>query len=199
MENILLEKTNDTPYVRFERGYLEIEGRSIPENVHTFYQEMYNWVEEYIKNPESYTKIIVNLEYTNSSSNKYINDMLKKLGEAFDKGFDMKVFWKFEEDDDSIKQIGEDLESILNIPFKYIEYEEIRIKVEKLTIKNKDTGELSTISMRLWDTIKRNGHEDEYEVIEQESDDDYDDYDDEDFDDDFEVDEDGYPIFKDED
>lgn len=178
MEQILIDKSIDTPYVRLENGYIEIEGRSIPENVHLFYTPLYEWVEEYVKSPEPYTKIIINLEYTNSSSNKYINEMLKELSKAYDNGFDMKVFWKFEEDDEVIKQIGEDIESIINIPFKYMEYEEIRVNVDKITVKRLSTNELITMTVRYWESIKRNGHEEEYVVV----DDGSDDFDDDDFD-----------------
>lgn len=167
MENILIDKTIDTPYVRFEPGYIEIEGRSIPENVHNFYHPLYLWVEEYIKKPEKFTKITISIEYTNSSSTKYINDIIQMLGTAYNEKHDMKVFWKYEEDDETILQIGEDLSSILDIPFKFIEYEEIRKQIDKIKVKRIETGEIITITHRFWETIKRNGHEDEYIILEQ--------------------------------
>ena len=51
MENILIEKSNDTPMVNFnaESGILQISGDSYPEFPGNFYTPIIKWLEEYIK------------------------------------------------------------------------------------------------------------------------------------------------------
>ena len=50
MENLLIEKSEKTPYVEFNiNGELRIEGRSIPEDSRAFYQGALNWLHEFRK------------------------------------------------------------------------------------------------------------------------------------------------------
>ena len=164
---ITIEKTLDTPYVKLEKGFIEIKGRSMPENVLKFYGPVKEWIEKYTENPAEFTKIEFNLPYTNSSSIKQINDFLKLLNQKFLDGFDMKIIWTYEEGDDNSLEIGNDLESMVDIPFEYIETE-VKIKEKRrLKVKNLKTGKVGEISQRYWETIVRNGHEKDFELLEE--------------------------------
>ncbi|MFO8021358.1 MAG: DUF1987 domain-containing protein, partial [Perlabentimonas sp.] len=115
---ILIDKTADCPYVNFtEEGLLEIEGRSITEDVFSFWQPLVDWIEQYIKVPADKTKVVVYLEYTNSSSNKYLNEMMKLLDKCAAQGNDVEIIWRYEEDDESILMLGQDLDALITIPF----------------------------------------------------------------------------------
>jgi len=95
---ILIDKTADCPYVNFsESGLLEIEGRSITEDVFSFWQPLIEWIEQYIKTPAEHTKAVVYLDYTNSSSNKYLNEMMKLLDKCAADGNSVEVIWRYEE------------------------------------------------------------------------------------------------------
>ena len=119
---LLIDKTVDSPYVNFsEEGTIEIEGRSITEDVFSFWQPLMEWITEYCNHPAKLTTITIFLEYTNSSSNKYLNELLRKLEECHAKGNSMVVKWKYEEDDESIHQLGLDLEAISSLPFEFEE------------------------------------------------------------------------------
>lgn len=165
---ILIEKTQDCPYVNFsEEGILEIEGRSITEDPFTFWQPLLEWVEGYCKNPSPTTQLIVYLEYSNSSSNKYISEIFHKLEEVHGKKTQISVKWRYELEDDAILQLGHDFSSIFSLPFKFEEVAEARERFKKVKIRSKKTGSEAIISYKYWDAIVRNGHGDEYQILQE--------------------------------
>ncbi|MBI9055079.1 MAG: DUF1987 domain-containing protein [Bacteroidales bacterium] len=163
--NLEIAKTLDTPYIFMEHGLIKIEGRSLPENVLKFFAPVKKWLEKYLKKPAEFTLIDLCVPYTNSSSIKQINDFLKDLNKQFLEGYDMKIKWSYDEDDDSVLEIGNDLESMLDIPFEYIITKTLDKQKVRLKVKNKKTGKTGEISQRYWETIKRNGHERDFELL----------------------------------
>jgi sugar-specific transcriptional regulator TrmB len=165
---VLIDKTVDSPYINFsEDGIIDIEGRSISEDVFSFWQPLLEWITEYCKKPAENTNVLINLEYTNSSSNKYINEILRRLEECFLNGNKVQITWKYEEDDESILQLGTDLEAMTKLPFKFEAFEIDKQRTQKVRIKSKKNGVEAIITYRYWDAIIRNGHGDEYLVIEE--------------------------------
>jgi len=165
---ILIDKTADCPYVNFsEDGIIDIEGRSITEDVFSFWQPLLEWVTEYCKKPAEFTSVSIYLEYTNSSSNKYINEILRRLEECYSNGHRLLINWKYEEDDESIFQLGKDLEAISKLPFKFEMVEIEKMKTQRVKIRSKKNGNEAIITYRYWDAIIRNGHGDEYVVLEE--------------------------------
>ena len=165
---ILIDKTTDCPYVNFsEQGLLEIEGRSITEDVFSFWQPLVDWIEQYIKAPAELTKVIIFLEYTNSSSNKYLSEIMKQLDTCASNGNKVEVVWKYEEDDESILMLGEDLDSLVSMSLKFEKVEMEKLKTQKVRIKSKKSGNEAVISFRYWDAIVRNGHVDDYIILEE--------------------------------
>lgn len=167
---VLLEKTTDTPLIHFAPGMLVIEGRSITEDILGFWNPLLAWTAQYIKEPEKHTLVEIGLEYINSSSSKFINEILQMLASVKDKGMALEVNWSYEEDDESILQLGKDLEALCGTKFNFKEIDTIRERARKLTIRRKKTGEEYTITGRYWESVVRNGHSEEYEVIEQKED-----------------------------
>ncbi len=123
MEPISFEGTPKTPTVNFnaDNGIVEIKGRSIPENSIEFYKPLVDWLEKYKENAKPMTKVIIQLEYFNTSSSKCILDVFKKL-EAIHKAKNpVEIHWYYEEDDEDMLEAGEDYESIIRVPFKMVE------------------------------------------------------------------------------
>jgi hypothetical protein len=165
---ILIDKTVDCPYINFsEEGIIDIEGRSIAEDVFSFWQPLMEWISEYCKKPAEFTSVVINLEYTNSSSNKYINEILRKLEGCHAQGNRMLITWKYEDDDESIFQLGKDFEAMTTLPFKFEMVEIERMRTQRVKIKSKKNGNEAIITYRYWDAIIRNGHGDEYIVLEE--------------------------------
>jgi len=162
-----IEKTLDTPYVFLENGLIKIEGRSMPENVLKFYGPIKDWLVKYLKKPADFTTIELCLPYTNSASIKQINDFLLILNDSYLEGHDMKILWTYEEDDDSVYDVGVDFEAMLDIPFEYIVTKTLAKQKIRLKVKNKITGKIGEISQKYWETIIRNGHEKDFELLEE--------------------------------
>lgn len=163
--SLVIEKSVDTPYIQLEEGFIKMEGQLMPENILLFFKPIEEWINNYLKKPAKFTKIELDLSYLNSCSTKRLCDMLRSFNEQYIKGFDMKVLWTYEEGDDTVQEIGDDLKSMIDIPFEYI-VKEIEVKQKKrLKVKNKLTGKVGEISVRYWETIKRNGHERDFELL----------------------------------
>lgn len=165
---ILIDKTSDCPYVNFnEDGLLEVEGRSISEDVFSFWQPLIDWIKNYVRKPAEVTRAIFFLEYSNSSTNKYLSEMLKLLDKCADDGNKVEITWKYEEDDESILVLGQDLESLIKLPLDYQPVEMEKQKTRKLKIKSKKSGGEAVITFRYWEAIVRNGHGGEYTIVEE--------------------------------
>lgn len=117
---INLEATEDTPKVVLnkEKMVFEISGRSLPEDAEKFYSSIINWVAEYVKQPCSYTDFVINLEYFNSSSVKQVLKVLIKLEEIVKKGEKVNIIWYYNQEDELMEIKGEEIKSILKIPFQ---------------------------------------------------------------------------------
>lgn len=119
MDKLFIEATKYTPEILFDcdSHVLEIKGKSYPENTSVFYAPVFQWLEDYLGQPES-EKVTVNMEliYFNSSSSKILMDFCDTLDAAAGDGKDITVNWVYEEDDEDALEFGEefqeDLESV---------------------------------------------------------------------------------------
>ena len=120
-----IKGTAKTPQIRYseESGLIEITGKSIPENHHTFYTPVFEWLEEFASIAPDNTKVNVYLEYFNTSSSKVLLKIFKTLEEISTKGKSIEIVWFYEEDDLDMKECGQDYSAMLNIPFKMVEVE----------------------------------------------------------------------------
>lgn len=116
-----IEGTRTSPFVSIENGNFEIKGKSIPEDPHEFYSPILHVIQEYLKNPYKNTVLRFQLDYINSGSKKYLINILLSFNEFYLRGNDVKIFWHYEMDDDSILDLGNDLRSMIRIPFQLIE------------------------------------------------------------------------------
>lgn len=118
---LYIKGTSKTPEVDFTSGVIQLSGRSIPEDAVSFYQPLIRWVNAYVENPEKFTKVNFRIEYINSGSNRFIYAIFKLLDDCFVRGNEVAVTWYYEEDDDTIKGLGKDFQSLLKVPIKLVE------------------------------------------------------------------------------
>jgi len=134
MENLLIEATDVTPKVDFNliTGVLEISGVSRPEDVLVFFDIPLDWIHtltialgehSMMASELPALKLIFNMSYYNTSSSKYMIQILKSFKGVMDYGLDLKVEWHYEEGDDKMKEDGEDLSEVVEIQFEYFEEE----------------------------------------------------------------------------
>ena len=123
MNNLRIEKTNETPLIDFgvKEQFFKIEGRSLPENAITFYNPILAWLNEFVSDHKSDIILEINLEYFNSASSKQIFNILLVLNEYYKKqGEGVKIKWLFDQDDELIEEEGREFEEMLDIPFEFI-------------------------------------------------------------------------------
>lgn len=122
MNDILIEGTDDSPEVKLdaERGELAFSGRSLPENVNSFYEPIFQWVCNYVANPKDNTHISFFFEYINSSSSKKILEILMELKKLKDKGKSLNITWQHRTDDDDMFEEGIDFQKMLGFDFHII-------------------------------------------------------------------------------
>ena len=120
LERLKIAPTDTSPEVNFDpSGKLEIRGRSLMEDVVSFYTPLLNWVEEYLENPQPNTIIILELEYFNSASARMIVKLLMKFEDlAENEDFSVKVIWRYKDNDDIIRDRGREFKTILMLPFE---------------------------------------------------------------------------------
>lgn len=122
MKNLDIKATYSTPKMTFNlsNGNMEIYGRSIPDNCYTFFLPLMESVDEYSKNPQKDTYIIMELEYFNTGTSKVFYDFLVKLSTLKS---NVTIEWRYEEDDEDILETGQDFETLSDgkITFIFVE------------------------------------------------------------------------------
>lgn len=125
MMNLFIQKTLNTPLIKFEDGVLEISGRSIPENAISFFEPVYKFIANYTKKPYPLTEVNVLLEYANSSTNRSLMTLFTLLEKIYENGNNITVNWYFENGDELMSELGHDFKAILRLPFAIHEKESL--------------------------------------------------------------------------
>jgi hypothetical protein len=129
MEKINIQATTSTPKVVLdhEKMIYEISGESRPTDAPKFFLPILQWLDElgkFLKEQgESSTPFEFNFkfEYFNSLSAKYILDICKRLSRFRSEGNNINIRWHYEEDDDDMHEVGQEMSRISKILFEYIE------------------------------------------------------------------------------
>ena len=125
MESIRIERTQKAPLFIMRDGYIQLSGRSIPQNARQLYKICFDWIEQYILNPARETKVDLFFEYIDTSSIRCVVDFLTKLctiPETANKR--IEINWYYETDDDDSHDLGAYIQQHLKVPFNIIPIEE---------------------------------------------------------------------------
>jgi len=132
MQNLFIESTHSTPEITFSPAerIFRISGTSSPEDVRAMYYPVIEWmkifVDDFLEGEypfftiESPLVFKIDLSYFNSSSAKFLFDILtelKRLNEAYKP---VVVEWFYDIDDPEQEEAGIDLASLVEMNFKFI-------------------------------------------------------------------------------
>lgn len=130
MEKLIIEPTGNSPRIVLdpENKLFEFSGESRPENVRKFYLPILEWLESYTREQEklngtersSGLQCQFNFEYFNSTSAKYILDIFKSLNAISALGIDLEIKWLYEEDDEDMLEVGQEMSRMSKLTFEYI-------------------------------------------------------------------------------
>ncbi len=125
MDPLIIKGEENSPAVILNKqeNNFEISGRSLPEEVMSFYAPVMDWLEEYVRNPNDKTIFKLKLDYINSASQRAIQELLTVLEKIKEQGRDIEIDWYFMADDDDMKEAGEEYSEIIDIPFNFKSFE----------------------------------------------------------------------------
>jgi len=127
-----IEATPVSPAISLDpdQGKFLISGDSRPEDARGFYQPVLDWLDEYhaLRYWKSNTNISdvdatvfeFKFEYINSTSAKYLLDILHKIRKFQDDDMSLKIKWYYDAPDQDMKESGEMFENMVGIPFEHI-------------------------------------------------------------------------------
>ncbi len=126
MNNLLIPNTSKTPEIDFNKdsGQLLLSGISVPENAIEFYTPIIDWLISYASTPQNKTILSFKLTYLNTSSLQFLYDVLKEL-DVICEPDSVIINWYFAENDDDMKETGEDFKEITGSSFNFIVVEDL--------------------------------------------------------------------------
>jgi hypothetical protein len=124
MTNLIIAETKTTPSINFDAqtGVLNITGESYPDSALQFYQQVIDWLNQYITTDTSPITVNFKFSYFNTSTSKCILDMLSLLESAYSKGRKVEVMWHYRQDDEDMQESGEEFAQDINLPFSLVAY-----------------------------------------------------------------------------
>jgi hypothetical protein len=132
MTKLYISPTATTPEVNFspEENIFMIKGISAPEDVREMYYPVIKWFNTFtdtileetaisysVENP---LNMMIDLDYFNSSSAKFLYDIFLELKRLSEAGIPFSVKWYYDEDDTDMKEAGYDISLLVETEFTYI-------------------------------------------------------------------------------
>ena len=129
---MIIQKTVNTPYVELnlDKRQILLEGESRPEDVRSFYEPILHWIDSELSLhliDEEDIEILFEskLDYFNSSSAKYILDIVEQLKEIKQSNIEVAITinWYYDKLDVDMLDAGKEFSLLTELPFNYISNE----------------------------------------------------------------------------
>ena len=132
MESLSYLPTEFSPEIILdhEQQVFSINGNSRPEDVRELYSPVLEWLHNYrlfLKNNgntgysgDNPLTFKFNLDYFNSSSAKFLYDIVEALKQIREDGIPTEVMWIWDHEDVDMKEAGEDLAYLAEFDFTYV-------------------------------------------------------------------------------
>jgi len=124
MNALIIDPTDFSPKVVFDpsKNLFEISGESRPENTGKFYVPLLEWLHQYQnvlywekdKFGETPGRVFeFKFDYFNSTSAKFIMDVLMQLDKMAQEGYNINARWYYDKRDEDMKESGEEFSKLL--------------------------------------------------------------------------------------
>jgi hypothetical protein len=122
MEILHIVATEDIPEIILdkEKEVFEISGRSLPEDINSFYQPVINWIQGYTRTPNPETIFKFRFSYFNTASSKIILDILTMFEVMNEEGHNVVIRWYYQKDDEDMLEAGEEFAEMVEVPFELV-------------------------------------------------------------------------------
>lgn len=125
MEPLHIHHTKTTPSIVFDadKNEFKITGRSIPADATVFYSPADKWAEKFTAVFDGKEMTIdIMLDHLNTGSVRSILTILTRFIRMKPRGKIINVNWHYEEEDEDIRDKGEEMSLILEHPFHFISF-----------------------------------------------------------------------------
>ena len=111
MTELNLTSTSRTPSVILKKSAkcLIIEGKSYPEDVNSFYAQIFAAIDDYFATGNQRLDVDIKLIYFNSSSAHALTELLDKMEDHATKEAAITIKWFCDSDDDITREFAEDV------------------------------------------------------------------------------------------
>ena len=124
MQSLIIDATENSPKVilDYEKSFIELEGKSYPENSFEFYGPILQWLETYLKeNTKKQTTMNIKLSYFNSSTSQILFDLFDVLVDSRHENLDINWYYNSDKQTDleSYEEYSDEFEDlqIKAVPF----------------------------------------------------------------------------------
>ena len=132
MDSLIIQSTEDSPGIMFDTAsnHFTISGESRPENAGKFYTPIIDWIIKFEgllywkKNEKADNSPLIfefKLEYFNSTSAKYILDILLILKKFVKEGYKINIEWYYDKRADDMLDAGKEFSEMVELNFDFIE------------------------------------------------------------------------------
>ncbi len=121
MDPLIIAGSEESPGINFDKesGKFMIFGKSYPEEVKRFFDPVFIWLEEYLKNPNEETIVEIRLDYYNSATSTMLLEIFYTFEKLIEENKNVKIIWNYLEIDDDMLDAGKEYEEMLTIPFEF--------------------------------------------------------------------------------
>lgn len=118
-KEVIQETKRNCPGIFYypDTNRLELIGRSIPENPEIIFRRLEDWITVHFDHNKD-LDVMIQLEYINSGSSKYLFEILKRLTGFVRSGSTVNIKWLYEEDDEAMLELGEHYRDTAGVPLE---------------------------------------------------------------------------------
>ena len=132
MQKLFIEKTRTTPEIILspDENIFSISGMSSPEDVRAMYYPVIEWIQIFVDDiiegavkvygKDFPVKLHIDLQYFNSSSAKFLFDILTELKRLTNVNVPLVVEWLHDAEDIDMKEAGSDIAQLVGMEFMYV-------------------------------------------------------------------------------
>lgn len=119
MTDFSIPGTQSTPEIRsdWENGILYLQGDSYPENSYELFNQVVEWIEQYLEEADRPLKLDLKLLYLNTSSIKAMMDIFDVLEAAHQDGKQVSVDWHYDKRNERVAELAEEFKEDCTFSF----------------------------------------------------------------------------------
>lgn len=133
MDSLIIDATEDSPSVMFDTttNHFILSGESRPENAGIFFTPLINWLIKFDEfayqrkremQDDSTLFFEFKLDYFNSTSAKYIMDLLLLIKKFAARGYKINIEWHYDKRGEDMLDAGKEFSEMVDLKFDFIEF-----------------------------------------------------------------------------